>query len=324
MIDEALKLALEALESNTTNPVIDPDQAAIENQAINAIKQALAAPVQPVAWRLLDDEPGQTPRWQYYDKSDFKDGVNPMCVYPQLVALYTTPPAQPAPVPDLTHDQWDQWQDKHGLILEREALDHLRSMLYTTPPAEPATVQEPDWLDKEKPETDWDHVWLLIKAASYASARGHMSATTNWGAAMSAYLRHSTPPAAQPAAVQPVAHCEAGPAYCQQCHLEDRSLALAAAVRYVKNNTPKVVSDEICMALNTPPAQTAPVPLTDDQIRGLTPKPDGVAEGNVRRVEVLPGVMGTEFDEVDAWSMPLVLQIARAIEAAHGITKGQS
>ena len=71
----------------------------------------------------------------------------------------------------------------------------------------------------------------------------------------------------------------------------------------------------------TPPA--APVPLTDDQIRGLTPKPDGVAEGNVRRVEVLPGVMGTEFDEVDAWSMPLVLQIARSIEAAHGITKGQ-
>ena len=69
------------------------------------------------------------------------------------------------------------------------------------------------------------------------------------------------------------------------------------------------------------------VPLTDDQIRGLTPKPDGVAEAGVRRVEVLPGVMGTEFDEVDAWSMPLVLQIARAIEAAHGITaapeKGQ-
>jgi hypothetical protein len=63
------------------------------------------------------------------------------------------------------------------------------------------------------------------------------------------------------------------------------------------------------------------VPLTDDQIRALTPKPDGVAEGNVRRVEVLPGVMGTEFDEVDAWSMPLVLQIARAIEAAHGITE---
>ena len=67
---------------------------------------------------------------------------------------------------------------------------------------------------------------------------------------------YTTPPA-QPAPVQPVAHCEAGPEFCQQCHLEDRSLALAAAVRYVKNNTPKLVSDEICMALSTPPA--APV-----------------------------------------------------------------
>jgi hypothetical protein len=49
--------------------------------------------------------------------------------------------AQPAPVPDLTHDQWDEWQNKHGLILEREALDELRSMLYTSPPA-PAPVQD--------------------------------------------------------------------------------------------------------------------------------------------------------------------------------------
>jgi hypothetical protein len=54
---------------------------------------------------------------------------------------------------------------------------------------------------------------------------------------------------------EPVAHCEAGPGHCQQCYLEDRSLALAAAVRYVQNNTPKLVSDEICMAITTPPAQ---------------------------------------------------------------------
>ena len=72
------------------------------------------------------------------------------------------------------------------------------------------TVQEPDWLDKEKPETDWDHVWLLIKAASYASARGHMSGTTNWCAAMSAYLRHSTPPAAQPAVQDKCTYCKHG------------------------------------------------------------------------------------------------------------------
>jgi hypothetical protein len=70
--------------------------------------------------------------------------------------------------------------------------------LYTTPPAQPEPVQEPDWLDKKAIEPDWSHVWLLIKAASYASSRGHLSGTTNWGAAMSAYLRHETPPA-QPA-----------------------------------------------------------------------------------------------------------------------------
>jgi hypothetical protein len=58
-----------------------------------------------------------------------------------------------------------------------------------------------------------------------------------------------------------VAHCEAGPEYCQQCHLEDRSLALASAVRYVKNNTPKLVSDEIHMALSTPPATVQPLAI---------------------------------------------------------------
>jgi len=57
---------------------------------------------------------------------------------------------------------------------------------------------------------------------------------------------------------EPVAHCEAGPRHCQQCHLEDRSLALAAAVRYVKNNAPKLVSDEICMALTTPTEKGQP------------------------------------------------------------------
>jgi hypothetical protein len=60
--------------------------------------------------------------------------------------------------------------------------------------AQPAPVQE----------TDWSHAWLLIKAASYASSQGHISGTTNWGAAMSAYLRHETKAAAQPAPVQPV------------------------------------------------------------------------------------------------------------------------
>jgi hypothetical protein len=41
-----LEQVLEALEGNTTNPVIDPEQAALEDQAIIVIKQALAQPVQ--------------------------------------------------------------------------------------------------------------------------------------------------------------------------------------------------------------------------------------------------------------------------------------
>jgi len=56
--------------------------------------------------------------------------------------------------------------------------------------------------------------------------------------------------AEQPAQQEPVAHCEAGPHYCQQCHMEDRSLALAAAVGYVQRNTPHLVSTEICKALS--------------------------------------------------------------------------
>jgi hypothetical protein len=73
---------------------------------------------------------------------------------------------------------------------------------------------------------------------------------------------------------EPVAHCEAGPRHCQQCHLEDRSLALAAAVRYVQNNTPKLVSDEICMALTTPPAQPAPV----QELQRYSPNGEGGME----------------------------------------------
>jgi len=61
----------------------------------------------------------------------------------------------------------------------------------------------------------------------------------------------------QPAQQQePVAHCEAGPEHCPVCLAETRSLALAAAVGYIQRNTPKLVSEEICRALEkiSPPA----------------------------------------------------------------------
>ena len=62
---------------------------------------------------------------------------------------------------------------------------------------QPTQPQEPDWLDKEQTETDWDHVWLLIKAASYASSRGFISGTSNWGSAVSRYMRNESPQPAQ-------------------------------------------------------------------------------------------------------------------------------
>ena len=68
-----------------------------------------------------------------------RDGAKWHSIFRAAMLTATTPPSQPA-VPDLTHDQWDEWQNKHGLILEREALDELRSMLYTTPPTQPAPV----------------------------------------------------------------------------------------------------------------------------------------------------------------------------------------
>jgi hypothetical protein len=94
--DEILKLALEALEGNTTNPVIDPDQAAIEDQAITAIQQALAADVQePVRgwWAHTSPITGSTDvqDWQLTEGDKERGWIER--------EIYTTPPAQPA-VPD--------------------------------------------------------------------------------------------------------------------------------------------------------------------------------------------------------------------------------
>jgi hypothetical protein len=57
------------------------------------------------------------------------------------------------------------------------------------------------------------------------------------------------------------------------------------------------------------------VGLTDEEENALIPDPDGSAEANVRRVEVLPGAWGKEYEEVDAWSKPLVLKTLRDHEA---------
>ena len=51
---------------------------------------------------------------------------------------------QEVTVPDLTHDAWDEWQDKHQLILECEAIDDLRSMLSAARPTPCTWTQSRD------------------------------------------------------------------------------------------------------------------------------------------------------------------------------------
>jgi hypothetical protein len=105
--DEALKLALEALEKATRYG------AGGFEDAKDSIKQALAAPVQSC----------YCPNCEAMGK--------------ELAALKAQSHAN-----DLTHDQWDAWQDKHGLILERDALDDLLSMLVAQPAPVPLTRKQ--------------------------------------------------------------------------------------------------------------------------------------------------------------------------------------
>lgn len=67
-----------------------------------------------------------------------------------------------------------------------------------------------------------------------------------------------------------------------------------------------------------PPEQRKP--LSDEEIEALLPEPDGTAEVDTVRVLVAPGLYGTEYTEADAWKKESVIQVVRAVEAAHGIT----
>ncbi len=90
----------------------------------------------------------------------------------------------------------------------------------------------------------------------------------------------------------------------QHAELEDWGLGLF-----------KLPDGEHTLYTTPPAAQRQWVGLTDEEKLGLIPAADGSAEADAKRVEVLPGVWGSEFSEVDAWSMPLVLQILCAHEA---------
>ena len=109
--DEALAmdLALEALEE------LQPDDAypySLQSKAITAIKQALAAPTvqEPVAWMYPDDYERMTNSETFC--TVYSVEVGSATRGESTVALYTTPPAQPAAsegwklVPAVPTNEW--------------------------------------------------------------------------------------------------------------------------------------------------------------------------------------------------------------------------
>jgi hypothetical protein len=112
--DEALKLALEALE---TTGAKSSDQWQKERKAITAIKQALAAPTvqEPVAWVT----------GLHAGRCVIKT-INPAAILPVGIALYTAPPAQPAPVQTVAW-RWHQAPIKtqwgHEMVVADLAID---------------------------------------------------------------------------------------------------------------------------------------------------------------------------------------------------------
>jgi hypothetical protein len=167
---DALKLALEALEDLQRQYSIYPNSFwdwSKGRKAIATTKQALAAPVQsapsgePAAWGYIDE---------YGEVQKFKNpAAHKSAAYDNFQLLFTTPPAQPAPV--------------HHLV--------------------------PDPVATLYPE--------LYRA--------------NWEAM---HGKEATPPAAQPAPVQPVAHCGQGPNFCKQC--ANQQAEWCAAILYRDHN----------------------------------------------------------------------------------------
>jgi len=214
MKDEALKLALEALEIQAYNSGDEK-----YTQAITAIKQALAAPVQEPVKFLANGTRFKT--------SEFPYGVCinglPKELSGRWVALVaaeddchlklTTPPAQPAPVqepfgyvyevyclPECACEmEWVESFDRY----EPDAAENIRNVtpVYTTPPAaQPAPVQPVADLDA------WNLISRLNSALEAIGDYAHDKSTgpavpdALWEIRSMAYeaIEDTTPPA-QPA-----------------------------------------------------------------------------------------------------------------------------
>jgi hypothetical protein len=135
MKDEALKLALEVLEQ-LQGGCTDHDDGTVEAitvwcpEVIDAIKQALAAPVQePVATLWQHGETGRTRITMPGDITDCD------ARWFKAADLYTTPPAQPAPVQPV-QEPVATVQCINGVTIGYlDVMQPVGTKLYTTPPA---------------------------------------------------------------------------------------------------------------------------------------------------------------------------------------------
>lgn len=118
MSREAIQMALDALEGNCTNPTADPEQAANEDAAIIALRQALETEQEPVAWRYALDASVEGPRWVYIDKDPHQWLKGPSLGHALIESLYTSP-QQSKPWVGLTADEiWKCNKAKSGWALE--------------------------------------------------------------------------------------------------------------------------------------------------------------------------------------------------------------
>jgi hypothetical protein len=106
--DEALDLALEALESCEWGLGDQYFDALLVNKAITAIKQARSAPVQePVAWMFEDDEGDKHKTFRQTPPSPEDVAYIAKWNRPAWVPLYTTPPAAQRPWTGLTDEEFE-------------------------------------------------------------------------------------------------------------------------------------------------------------------------------------------------------------------------
>jgi hypothetical protein len=125
--DEALKLALEALEDLQRQYSIYPNSFwdwSKGRKAITAIKQALAAPVQEPVGKVIASVP--------HLRSISVELLPEVPVPPEDSLIYTTPPTQPAPVQEPV--AWMRTTDITELT-DSEPEEDGYTPLYTTPPA---------------------------------------------------------------------------------------------------------------------------------------------------------------------------------------------